>query len=114
MVQRVADAIGIPFTVGGGLRTLEIFMHPERLQTSFSEYAGGGQLTWCVKSAERFGGQCIVVAIDAQTRNGSARSARRPESHGPRYRGVGCPCRRAWCREILLTSMDSDGTKVTT
>ena len=118
MVQRVADAINIPFTVGGGLRTLDDIQSILR--------AGADKIslnTQAVENpdlvrdaAERFGSQCIVVAIDARGKANESSTAK-VYTHGGRNRtdldtvewaervaelGAG---------EILLTSMDSDGTK---
>ena len=115
MVRRVADTINIPFTVGGGLRTVDDIQDILRcgadkvsLNTSAVDDPSLVQ-----RAAERFGSQCIVVAIDARRENGSAKVY----THGGRERtdlevvewaktvadlGAG---------EILLTSMDSDGTK---
>src|SRR5215475_3052978 len=75
MVERVADAINIPFTVGGGLRSLEDIRQILRagadkvsLNTSAVENPALVR-----DAAERFGSQCIVVAIDA--RRGGERGA---------------------------------------
>jgi imidazole glycerol-phosphate synthase subunit HisF len=115
MVRRVADSINIPFTVGGGLRNVDDIQEILRsgadkvsLNTSAVE---DPQLVQ--KAAERFGSQCIVVAIDARRENGNAKVY----THGGRK-----PTDRdalEWARtvgelgagEILLTSMDADGTK---
>ena len=115
MVRRVADAINIPFTVGGGLRTLDDIQHILRagadkvsLNTSAIE-----DPTLVRESAERFGSQCIVVAIDARREPGGARVY----THGGRLRvdllAVDWAKRAAelGAGEILLTSMDKDGTK---
>lgn len=118
MVQRVADAINIPFTVGGGLRTVEDIQAILRAgadKVSLNTQAvENPQLVR--ESAERFGSQCIVVAIDAR-REASQNESARVYTHGGRTRteldavewakrvaGLGAG-------EILLTSMDSDGTK---
>jgi imidazole glycerol-phosphate synthase subunit HisF len=115
MVRRVADTINIPFTVGGGLRNVDHIQDILRcgadkvsLNTSAVDDPSLVQ-----RAAERFGSQCIVVAIDARRENGNAKVY----THGGRERtdldvvewakevadlGAG---------EILLTSMDSDGTK---
>jgi cyclase len=115
MVRRVADSINIPFTVGGGLRSVQDIQEILRagadkvsLNTSAVEDPALVQ-----RSAERFGSQCIVVAIDARRENDAAKVY----THGGRTRtdlnavewakkvaelGAG---------EILLTSMDADGTK---
>src|ERR1051325_11076409 len=84
MVGRVADAINIPFTVGGGLRSLDDIQDILRagadkvsLNTSAVE-----DPTLVTESAERFGSQCIVVAIDARLENGRAKVY----THGGRTR----------------------------
>src|SRR4029453_12812416 len=84
MVQRVADAINIPFTVGGGLRSVEDIQAILRagadkvsLNTSAVENPSLVQ-----EAAERFGSQCIVVAIDARRENGGAKVF----THGGRTR----------------------------
>jgi cyclase len=115
MVQRVADAINIPFTVGGGLRTLDDIQLILRagadkvsLNTQAVEYP-----ELVREAAERFGSQCIVVAIDARRENGRAKVY----THGGRTRTEldavewGQRVAALGAGEILLTSMDSDGTK---
>ena len=119
MVQRVADAINIPFTVGGGLRTLDDIQSILR--------AGADKVslnTQAVEnpnlvrdSAERFGSQCIVVAIDARREGKPENNKARVYTHGGRNRTELDTVE--WAKrvaelgagEILLTSMDSDGTK---
>ena len=116
MVRRVADSINIPFTVGGGLRNVDDIQEILRsgadkvsLNTSAVDDPALVQ-----RSAERFGSQCIVVAIDARRENGGGA---RVYTHGGRQRTDLDVV--AWARkvadlgagEILLTSMDSDGTK---
>jgi cyclase len=115
MVRRVADSINIPFTVGGGLRTVDDIQDILRcgadkvsLNTSAVE---DPQIVR--KSAERFGSQCIVVAIDARRENGGARvythGGREPtELDAVRWATV---VAGLGAGEILLTSMDADGTK---
>ncbi len=116
MVRRVADTINIPFTVGGGLRSVADIQEILRsgadkvsLNTSAVEDPSLVQ-----KAAERFGSQCIVVAIDARRENGSAAKV---YTHGGRTRTDRDAVE--WAKtvadlgagEILLTSMDADGTK---
>jgi cyclase len=115
VVQRVAETVFIPFTVGGGVSSLE------DIRTLLSAGADKVSInTAAVKnpqliyeSAKRFGSQCIVVAIDAK------RSERGWEVyiHGGRTpTGLDAV---EWAKrveslgagEILLTSMDADGTK---
>src|SRR5207244_5765683 len=116
MVRRVADTINIPFTVGGGLRTVDDIQEILRsgadkvsLNTSAVEDPSIVQ-----KSAERFGSQCIVVAIDARRENGNGAKV---YTHGGRERTDRDAVEWAeivadlGAGEILLTSMDADGTK---
>jgi len=115
MVRRVADSINIPFTVGGGLRNLDDIQEilrsgADKVSLNTSAVSDPSLVH---KAAERFGSQCIVVAIDARRENGSAKVY----THGGRERTPLDPV--AWARtvadlgagEILLTSMDFDGTK---
>jgi cyclase len=117
MVRRVADAINIPFTVGGGLRSLDDIESILRagadkvsLNTSAVE-----EPELIRESAERFGSQCIVVAIDARRQPSGGASV---YTHGGRHRidldAVEWAKRVAelGAGEILLTSMDRDGTKI--
>jgi cyclase len=122
MVRRVADSINIPFTVGGGLRTVDDIQDILRsgadkvsLNTSAVNDPALVQ-----KAAERFGSQCIVVAIDARRQKGdegSDPSSPLVYTHGGRERTTLEVV--AWAKkvaelgagEILLTSMDADGTK---
>jgi cyclase len=115
MVRRVADTINIPFTVGGGLRTVDDIQEILRCgadKVSLNT-AAVDDPKLVQKAAERFGSQCIVVAIDARRES----SGPKVYTHGGR---VGTDHDAVeWARtvaalgagEILLTSMDSDGTK---
>ena len=115
MVRRVADSINIPFTVGGGLRSVADIQEILRcgadkvsLNTSAVDEPALVQ-----KAAERFGSQCIVVAIDARRENGGAKVY----THGGRTRtdrdavDWASTVAELGAGEILLTSMDADGTK---
>ena len=115
MVRRVADSINIPFTVGGGLRNVDDIQDILRSgadKVSLNTSAVNDP-SLVQKGAERFGSQCIVVAIDARRENGGAKVY----THGGRERTERDVVE--WARtvadlgagEILLTSMDSDGTK---
>jgi imidazole glycerol-phosphate synthase subunit HisF len=115
MVRRVADSINIPFTVGGGLRSvqdIEEILRAGADKVSLNTAAVEDPLL-VQKAAERFGSQCIVVAIDARRENGGAKVY----THGGRTRTDLDVIE--WSRkvaslgagEILLTSMDADGTK---
>jgi cyclase len=117
-LQRVADAINIPFTVGGGLRNLDDIQSILRAgadKVSLNTQAVESP-SLVRESAERFGSQCIVVAIDAR-REGDNGSKARVFTHGGRTRTeldvVEWAKRVAelGAGEILLTSMDADGTK---
>jgi len=134
VVRRTAEVLYIPFTVGGGLRTVEdvrVLLRAGAEKVSFNT-AALQRPEVIREAAERFGSQCIVVAIDARATEPAASSNRPPTdqadlaapatkwrvyTHGGRR-----PTGRdavAWAQEavalgageILLTSMDRDGTK---
>jgi cyclase len=115
MVRRVADSINIPFTVGGGLRTVDDIQEILRCgadKVSLNT-AAIDEPNLVRKAAERFGSQCIVVAIDARREGSGAKVY----THGGRVRTEHDAVE--WAKtvadlgagEILLTSMDTDGTK---
>jgi len=121
MVRAVADRIFIPFTVGGGLRTLEDIQAILRagadkvsLNTSAIENSG-----LIAESSRYFGSQCIVVAIDARRVQNWDPDAPRWEvtTHGGRVTRAreavewAVEAAGAGAGEILLTSMDCDGTR---
>ena len=120
LVRRVADQVFIPFTVGGGLRSLEDVRAVLRsgadkvsLNTAAIE-----QPELIKEGAETFGSQCVVVSIDARRRNANdASKGWEVYTHGGR-RPTGLDALDWAARaeelgagEILLTSMDRDGTK---
>ena len=120
LVRRVADEVFIPFTVGGGLRSLEDIRAVLRsgadkvsLNTSAIE-----KPNLISESAETFGSQCMVVSIDARRRDADdASKGWEVFTHGGR-RPTGLDALEWTARaedlgagEILLTSMDRDGTK---
>lgn len=120
MVGRVADSINIPFTVGGGLRTIDDMREILRAgadKVSINT-AALDRPSLISEGAEHFGSQCIVVAVDAKREPASPGAGPRWNAwtHGGRERTE----RNAveWSREafrrgageILLTSMDRDGT----
>jgi imidazole glycerol-phosphate synthase subunit HisF len=122
VVRRTADVLYIPFTVGGGLRTVEdvrLLLRAGAEKVSFNT-AAVARPSIIREAAERFGSQCIVVAIDAR-RTAAAPPPIRPAwsvyTHGGR-RPTGRDAVE-WAEEatalgageILLTSMDRDGTK---
>lgn len=117
MVRRVAETIFIPFTVGGGISTVDDFR--ELLlegadKISINSSAIKNPRLIC-DAADKFGSQCVVVAIDAKRRKDN--SGWNVYVHGGRIdTGLDAV---TWARiaaslgagEILLTSMDCDGTK---
>jgi cyclase len=120
LVRRVADEVFIPFTVGGGLRCLEDIRAVLR--------AGADKIsinTAAVESPQLisdgagvFGSQCIVVAIDARRREANGlNNGWEVFTHGGRRRAGrdaiewAKEAERLGAGEILLTSMDRDGTK---
>lgn len=121
LAERVAEQVFIPFTVGGGIRTVEdirgallagadkVSLNTAAIQTP----------TLISEAAMKFGSQCVVVAIDA-------RQVRECHPHAPRWEVFTHGGRKPagldaveWAREvarigageILLTSMDGDGTQ---
>jgi cyclase len=120
LVRRVADEVFIPFTVGGGLRSLEDIRAVLRSgadKVSMNTTAVEKQ-DLISEGAETFGSQCIVVSIDARRRNvNDAGQGWEVFTHGGR-RPTGLDALDWAARaeelgagEILLTSMDRDGTK---
>lgn len=117
MVRRVAETVFIPFTVGGGIRTVDDFR--EILREGADKIAinsaaiDNPQLI--SDAADKFGSQCVVVAIDAKRRaDGNGWTIYK---HGGRLDcGIdaiewAARADRLGAGEILLTSMDCDGTK---
>lgn len=116
VVERTARQVFVPLTVGGGIRTLDDFQRllragADKISVNSAAVKDNALLT---RAAQRFGSQCVVLAIDAR---------RRPEgwyevvtAGGRTPTGIDAV---EWARrgqelgagEILLTSMDADGTK---
>ena len=125
VVRRTAEVLYIPFTVGGGVRTVEdvrVLLRAGAEKVSFNT-AALQRPEVIREAAERFGSQCIVVAIDARKTEPAIADLAAPAptwhvyTHGGRR-----PAGRdaiEWAQEavtlgageILLTSMDRDGTK---
>lgn len=115
MVERVADTIFIPFTVGGGVRSADDFR--ELLRAGADKVslntAAVNRPELVKECAEKFGSQCVVIAVDAKSEDGGWGVY----THG----GRNATGRDAieWAREveqqgageILLTSIDRDGTQ---
>lgn len=117
LVRRVAEKVFIPFTVGGGIRTVEDFRAVLREgadKISVNSAAIDNPML-IADAAEKFGSQCVVVAIDAKRRaDGSGWNIYK---HGGRIdTGIDAlewadKVYKLGCGEILLTSMDCDGVK---
>ena len=117
MVRRVAENVFIPFTVGGGIRTVEDFRAllregADKISVNSAAIARPELIS---EAADKFGSQCVVVAIDAKRREDG--SGWNIYKNGGRV-DVGIDAVE-WAMkvcelgagEILLTSMDCDGTK---
>ena len=117
MVRAVAETIFIPFTVGGGIRTVEDFRHllREGADKISVNTAAIMNPTLISDAAEKFGSQCVVLAIDAKKRqDGSGWSIYK--NGGRVDMGIDAvewamKGEQLGAGEILLTSMDADGTK---
>ncbi len=116
MVKKVADKVFIPFTVGGGIRTVEDFklLLREGADKISVNSAAIDHPTLISEAAIKFGSQCVVVAIDAKRR---ADGGWNVYKNGGRI-DVGLDAvewamkaEELGAGEILLTSMDCDGTK---
>ncbi|MCA6217114.1 imidazole glycerol phosphate synthase subunit HisF [Ideonella sp. B7] len=124
IIEAVASQVFIPLTVGGGVRTVEDvrrLLNAGADKVSFNSAAVANPQV-IRDASDKYGAQAIVVAIDAKQRHGEDLAARGPGwdvyTHGGR-KNVGLDA-VAWARqmaeygagEILLTSMDRDGTKI--
>ncbi len=117
MVKRVAENVFIPFTVGGGIKTVEDFRKlllagADKISVNSSAIKRPELIR---EAAEKFGSQCVVVAIDAKRREDKSGwdvyvAGGRINTHldalewAKKAESLGAG-------EILLTSMDCDGTK---
>ncbi|HEV8691368.1 MAG TPA: imidazole glycerol phosphate synthase subunit HisF [Ideonella sp.] len=123
IIEAVASQVFIPLTVGGGVRTVEDvrrLLNAGADKVSFNSAAVANPQV-IRDASDKYGAQAIVVAIDAKRRRGDDLATRGPGwdvyTHGGR-KNVGLDA-VAWARqmaeygagEILLTSMDRDGTK---
>ena len=117
MVRAVARKVFIPFTVGGGIRTVDDFraILREGADKVSVNSAAIDRPELIAEAADKFGSQCVVLAIDAKRREDG--SGWNIYKHGGRIdMGIDAV---EWARkgtklgagEILLTSMDCDGTK---
>ncbi len=116
VVERTAAQVFVPLTVGGGIRTLEDFQRLLRAgadKISVNSAAVKDE-SLIARAAQRFGSQCVVLAIDARRRpegwyevvvaGGRAPTGLDAVEWAKRGQALGAG-------EILLTSMDADGTK---
>lgn len=117
VVSRVAEQVFIPFTVGGGIRTIEDFREilkagADKISVNSAALKRPGLIS---EAAWRFGSQCVVLAIDAKRRQcgsgwevylngGRVNTGRDAVEWAVEAEKLGAG-------EILLTSMDCDGTK---
>lgn len=117
MVRKVAETVFIPFTVGGGIRTVDDFkmILREGADKVSVNSAAIDNPQLISDAADKFGSQCVVVAIDARRREDG--SGWNIFKHGGRIdTGIDAvewamQADRLGAGEILLTSMDCDGTK---
>jgi cyclase len=124
IIEAVASQVFIPLTVGGGVRTVDDvrrLLNAGADKVSFNSAAVANPQI-IRDASDKYGAQCIVVAIDAKRRHGEDLAARGAGwdvyTHGGR-KNVGLDA-VAWARrmaehgagEVLLTSMDRDGTKI--
>ncbi len=116
MVRRVAETVFIPFTVGGGIRTIDDFKDilregADKVAVNSAAIMNPSLIS---EAADKFGSQCVVVAIDAK---------RRPDGGWNIFKNGGrvdmgidavewaMKAEKLGAGEILLTSMDCDGVK---
>jgi imidazoleglycerol phosphate synthase cyclase subunit/phosphoribosyl-ATP pyrophosphohydrolase len=120
LVGRVAEALSIPFTVGGGVRSVEdadalLRAGADRVTVNTAAIEDPSLIT---RLAEQFGAQCVVVAIDGKRlRDSNGVAAMRVTTHGGRrpvdrtVTSWAAAAAAAGAGEILLTSVDADGTQ---
>ena len=116
VVERTASQVFVPLTVGGGIRTLEDFRRllragADKISVNSAAVARPELIS---EAAERFGSQCVVLAVDARSRGDGTWEV--VVAGGRKPTGLDL---LEWVKkgealgagEILLTSMDADGTK---
>lgn len=120
VIRRTADSVFIPLTVGGGVRRLEDFhaflgAGADKVSVNTAALADPELIS---RAADHFGRQCVVVAIDARRVTGGEGGARwEVFTHGGRSSAEvdavewSARAESLGAGEILLTSMDSDGTR---
>ncbi len=117
LVRRVASRVFIPFTVGGGIRTVDDFrlLLREGADKIAINSAAIMNPQLISDAADKFGSQCVVVAIDAKQRDDGSgwdiyKNGGRVNMHMDAVEWAVKACSLG-AGEILLTSMDCDGTK---
>jgi cyclase len=118
MVRAVADTVFIPFTVGGGIRTVEdireiLLAGADKVSINSAAVRRPGLIS---EGAKRFGSQCIVVAIDAKKTGNTPSKWEVYVTGGRTPTGIDVlewaqEAEKLGAGEFLLTSMDTDGTK---
>lgn len=120
LASRVAEVLSIPFTVGGGVRSVEdadalLRAGADRVTVNTAAVEDASLIT---RLAEQFGAQCVVVAIDGKrVRDTGGLAVMRVMTHGGRrptdrtVTGWAAAAAAAGAGEILLTSVDADGTQ---
>lgn len=116
MVRRVAEKVFIPFTVGGGIRTVEDFraLLREGADKISVNSAAIMRPELISEAADKFGSQCVVVAIDARRREDGGWNIFKNGGRVDMKIDVvewAMKAEKLGAGEILLTSMDCDGTK---
>lgn len=111
LVERVAERLAIPFTVGGGVRSVEdadalLLAGADKISVNSAALARPALIG---ELAARFGSQAVVVAIDASARLVYSRAGTEPTGRPALEWARECEERGAG--EILLTSIDADGTR---
>jgi len=116
MVEHTAAQVFVPLTVGGGIRTLEDFQFllragADKISVNSAAVKDPSLIS---RAAERFGSQCVVLAIDAKGRGDGTWEVVTAGGRTPT--GLDAVAwavegQRLGAGEILLTSMDADGTK---
>ncbi len=116
MVERVAESVFIPFTVGGGIRSVEDFRTllmagADKISVNSSAIKNPRLIS---EAADKFGSQCVVCAIDAKRRSAGGWDvylAGGRVNTGLDALEWAAEAERLGAGEILLTSMDCDGAK---
>jgi cyclase len=111
LVERVAERLAIPFTVGGGVRSVEdadalLLAGADKISVNSAALARPALIG---ELAARFGSQAVVVAVDASA--GLVYSRAGTESTGRPALEWARECEERGAGEILLTSIDTDGTR---